>query len=129
MLGWLTFPILKYIAAGLFAVAVGLSIALWAKGVQLGHMENARDKAQNDLKQAKVTIAGYESAVKQCNDATAKLKAESAQKQATADENLARARADAKKHQPANQKRAAILVAPTPSGADCRHAVAEDLKP
>lgn len=125
MLSWLTYKILAYVAGGLALLAAGLAVALWAQGVQVGRLENQRDKAQNEVAQARVSIKGFQDAVKQCNEGVAKLKADSVQKQAESDQNLARVRAETKKHQPANQRRAAILASPTPKGATCATALTE----
>ena len=120
MFSWLTYRVLAYVAGGLALLAVGLAFALWAQGVRVGHLENERDKALNDLAVAMGAIKGYQNAVKQCNEATAKLKTVSDEKAAAADQALARAQQEARRYQEASKRRAALLRAPTPPGAGCR---------
>ena len=132
MLEWLTFRALGYIAGGLAALSLGLALALWFQGVEIGYLENERDKAKNELAAARVqledarkTIEGYRLAVDQCNAATAKLKAVSEEKAVKAANEVAKAREEARRYQNATKQRAALLAGPTPSGAGCREAVAE----
>lgn len=132
MLSLLTYRVLAYAAGGLAVLAAGLAFALWVQGVQIGHLENERDKAQQEsarlrgqVEEARKAIEGYRLAVDTCNAATAKLKAVSEEKAARASKEVAKAREEARRYQNASKQRAALLAGPTPSGAGCREAVAE----
>ncbi len=125
MPSWLTAKVLAWLSAGLGAVIIGLLLALWAQGVQLGHMENERDKARNQLTEAKTTIKGQVALLGQCDAATKALDAEGRKRQAEADKALAVARSEAVRYQQEAKRLRGLQGVPTPSGADCRQAVKE----
>jgi len=128
MLGFFTTKVMAYICAGLGIVIVSLSVALWAQDVRLGKAQNDRDKAQNDVAKALVTIKGQIALLTECDQATKALKTESDKRVAAADQALAKAQAEARRYQQANQKRDAALKAPTPPGVGCAEAVARNRK-
>jgi hypothetical protein len=129
MFAWLTQKVLAYIAGGLAIVAVGLAVALWAQGVQLGHMENERDKARNGLISAQATIRGQVRLLAECDAATKALDAEGRKRQAEADKAVAKARSDAGRYQQEAKRLRGLQTAPTPPGAGCAQALREIRKP
>lgn len=124
MPAWLTAKVLAWIAGVLGVAVLGLGAVLWAQGVQVGHLKNERDKANIKVDEAQKTIKGQIALLTECDRATHALKTESDKKVAAADLALARAQAEARKYQLANQKRAKLLSDPTPSGAGCSQAIA-----
>ena len=129
MLSWLTFPVLRWIAAGMAAVIVALSVALWAQGVRVGKAQNSRDKAWNEVAKAQETIKGQVRLLAECDAATKALDVEGRKRQAEADKALAVARSDAGRYQQEAKRLRGLQRVPTPSGADCRQAVREIRKP
>jgi hypothetical protein len=125
MLNLLTYRVLAWISVGLGAVIVALSIALWAQGVQLGRMENQRDKAQQQVAQAQTTIKGQVALLGQCDAATKALDVEGRKRQAEAEKAVAKARSEAGRYQQEAKRLRGLQRVPTPSGADCRQAVRE----
>jgi hypothetical protein len=125
MLSLLTYRVLAWISVVLGAVIVGLSIALWAQGVQLGHMENERDSAVIKLGEATKTIKGQVALLGQCDAATKALDVEGRKRQAEADKAVAKARTEAGRYQQEAKRLRGLQTVPSPSGADCRQAVRE----
>ena len=128
MLSFFTVRVMAYICAALGAVIIGLSVWVWAQGVQVGLMQNQRDAANLKLGEAQKTIKGQIALLTECDKATKALKTESDKKAAAADQALAKAQAEARRYQQANQKRDAALKAPTPPGVGCAEAVARNRK-
>ena len=125
MLKWLTFPVLRWIAIGMGAVIVALSVALWAQGVRVGKAHNSRDKAWNEVAKAKETIKGQIALLSQCDAATKALEVEGKKRQAEADKAVATARAEAGRYQQESKRLRSLQARPSPSGADCRQALRE----
>jgi len=125
MPSWLTAKVLAWVAGVLGALVIGMGVVIWAQGVRVAKAQNERDKAWNEVAKAKETIKGQVNLLAQCDAATKALDVEWRKRQATADENLAKARAEAAKYKPSHDKLQSLLRAPTPSGADCRKAIAE----
>jgi hypothetical protein len=125
MLSWLTFPVLRWIAAGMAAVIVALSVALWAQGVRVGKAQNSRDKAWNEVAKAQETIKGQVRLLAECDAATKALDVEGRKRQAEADKALATARSEAGRYQQEAKRLRSLQARPSPQGADCRTALKE----
>jgi len=123
MLSFFTVRVMAYICAGLGIAIVVLLAVLWAAGVRIDAVKLERDRAKDQLVAAQRTIKGQEIALKECSDRTDALRAEGVKRQVAADQALLRAQQEARKYQVANQKRAALLSGPTPSGAGCSQAL------
>ena len=123
MPAWLTAKVLAWTSATLFALVVGLSLAYWAQGVQLEHVENQREKARNNLLKADDTIKAQKQTLQECSDRTDALKAESDRKLAAGAQELARAQQESAKYQGAIKRLEALRAGPVPSGAKCEQAI------
>jgi hypothetical protein len=114
-----------WVAAGMGAVIVTLSVLLWAAGVRIDDVKNQVVAEKNKVAAAQQTIKGQTALLAQCDAATKALDAEGRKRQAEAEKALATARSEAGRYQQEAKRLRGLQGVPTPSGADCRQALRE----
>ena len=114
-LGLLTGKVALYVCGLLLAALAALGLAYWVQSVQL-------DACQVETDRQKVAVERLAAAIKDQNDAVAKLRDVAGEKAAAAHEALASARAANSKYEASRKRLAALLASPSPSGAGCREA-------
>ena len=124
MINFALVAVWRYIAAGLTVIIIAMGGWIWAQGVQVGKARNDRDRSQNELARARVVIAEFQAAAKECSDRTRALMDESDKKAAAADEALARLRRESDRYKESDKRLALLVGRPTPSGAGCTQAIA-----
>lgn len=113
-----------YVCGLLLASSVALGLAYWIQGIALksARLDVERQRVENDrLEAEKAKLLG---SIREQNDAIAKLGTVAEEKSAAAALALAQAHEFAKRYEDSRRRVAALLLAPTPPGADCTQAVA-----
>lgn len=117
MIGLLTGKAALYVSGALLAVSIGLGFALWAQSVSL-------DSCKNDVTRLENEQTRLLAAVKDQNEAIARLKTIAIEKGRAADDALAKARESTAKYEASRKRLAQLLAVPAPAGAGCKEGVA-----
>ena len=116
MINWLSIKLWWYVCGALGIALTASLLAYYVRGTQLERARVDIKGLEGDVRQAKVTIAGYQQATKECTAATKALEQASAERQAKADESLARLRKEADRYADSNKRLALLSANPSPPG-------------